>query len=520
MGATSLTVEEYTAYYDKTWAELMTYQNRYALQEYAERSVLTTWKMSYEQVRAVKPEAARLLDQWAFLHPGDMSYELVGDYARSFEGIEEARESELIATDKLSFQDSVGVLAQYSLVNKTEGASNFTIHAVVHDWSLYNIVDDEDRERLCVRAIRMVSKSIPSSNDSGDLQAARNTLPHARMAATRHVKMRKMANLELELHKVAYFMSGWESTREVEDMYLRALRGKEEAMGAKHTSTLETVNNLGVLYANQGKMKEAEEMFLRALRGREAALGAKHAWTLDAVNNLGNLYADQGKLKEADEMYLRALRGKEEAMGPKHTSTLQTVNNLGTLYAGQGKLKEAEEMYLRALRGKEEAWGARHTSTQQTVNNLGLLYADQGKMKQAEEMYMRALRGREEALGAKHTSTLDTVYNLGNLYRDWANVSKAKEMYERAAGGYRDVEGDHEFDVVFLQEQLSLLGGTDGEAYRGCQAVDRQPLIPAADMEIQASVVAVSDRPNALSVSGAAPVRHRKRDLLLRVLKR
>lgn len=49
-------------------------------------------------------------------------------------------------------------------------------------------------------------------------------------------------------------------------MYLRALRGSEETLGAKHTSTLDTVNDLGSLYAGQGKVQEAEEMYLRALR--------------------------------------------------------------------------------------------------------------------------------------------------------------------------------------------------------------------------------------------------------------
>ena len=45
-------------------------------------------------------------------------------------------------------------------------------------------------------------------------------------------------------------------------MYLRTLRGKEKALGAEHTS----VNNLGLLYADQGKMAEAEAMILRALQ--------------------------------------------------------------------------------------------------------------------------------------------------------------------------------------------------------------------------------------------------------------
>ena len=51
----------------------MSHQNQYPLQEYAERSVLTTWKLSYNQVLSIKPEATELLDQWAFLHPRDVT---------------------------------------------------------------------------------------------------------------------------------------------------------------------------------------------------------------------------------------------------------------------------------------------------------------------------------------------------------------------------------------------------------------------------------------------------------------
>jgi tetratricopeptide (TPR) repeat protein len=118
-------------------------------------------------------------------------------------------------------------------------------------------------------------------------------------------------------------------------MYERALRGKEKAWGPDHTSTLDTVNNLGILYANQGKLAEAEQMYERALRGFEKAWGAKHTATLDTVNSLGVLYANQGKLADAERMCQRALRGKEKAWGPEHKSTLRTVNNLGFLYKQQ-----------------------------------------------------------------------------------------------------------------------------------------------------------------------------------------
>ena len=85
---------------------------------------------------------------------------------------------------------------------------------------------------------------------------------------------------------------------------------------------------------------KAETMCLRALQGKGKAWEAS---TLNAVNNLGLLYADQGKMAEAEAMYLRALQGYENAWGVEPTSTLDTVNNLGILYNNQGKMAEAEQ---------------------------------------------------------------------------------------------------------------------------------------------------------------------------------
>ncbi|KAH8646436.1 hypothetical protein BGZ61DRAFT_376835 [Ilyonectria robusta] len=66
---------------------------------------------------------------------------------------------------------------------------------------------------------------------------------------------------------------------------------------------------LGILNSDQVKFNEAEEMYERALEGREKALERDHTLTLRTINNLGLLYKDQGKFKEAEEMYKRALHG-------------------------------------------------------------------------------------------------------------------------------------------------------------------------------------------------------------------
>jgi tetratricopeptide (TPR) repeat protein len=91
-------------------------------------------------------------------------------------------------------------------------------------------------------------------------------------------------------------------------------------------------------------------------------LGPDHIETLKAVNNLGRLYANQGKVDEAEKMYQRALQGKEKALGLDHPLTLYTVNNLGDLYISQGKLDDAEKMYQWALKSDEKTWNLEYTS--------------------------------------------------------------------------------------------------------------------------------------------------------------
>jgi tetratricopeptide (TPR) repeat protein len=191
---------------------------------------------------------------------------------------------------------------------------------------------------------------------------------------------------------------------------------------------------------DQGKLAEAEQMYQRALQGKEKALGAEHASTLDTVNNLGILYENQGKLAKAEQMYQRALQGKEKALGAKHTSTLDTVYNLGVLYRNQGKLVEAEQMYQRALQGYEKAVGigniTAYVPALKTFWCLGDLYKRQADLAKARTMYSKALVGYEKVFGPDHPDSrglrdniraLDTMREQGHNRRERSRRTNFKE---------------------------------------------------------------------------------------------
>lgn len=90
-------------------------------------------------------------------------------------------------------------------------------------------------------------------------------------------------------------------------------------------------------------------MYLRALKAKEKSWGLEHITTLDTVSELGKLYAKHGKVMKAEEMYMRALSGFETALGPNHDKTLKIsvdLQELQSLVAAQGKRSTQETLKL------------------------------------------------------------------------------------------------------------------------------------------------------------------------------
>jgi tetratricopeptide (TPR) repeat protein len=118
----------------------------------------------------------------------------------------------------------------------------------------------------------------------------------------------------------------------------RRTSGRREAMrrhGIEHTLTLQTVNNLGNLYVDQGELVEAEQMYERALRGYEKALGADHIMIyIPALNtkwNFGSLYERQANFIKARTMYSKAVLGYGKVFGPDHPRSRSIQDKLQPL---------------------------------------------------------------------------------------------------------------------------------------------------------------------------------------------
>ncbi|KAA6410089.1 MAG: nb-arc and tpr domain [Lasallia pustulata] len=456
----STSLEDYLRHYRTSWLKLQ--QTSPDLLSYEDRALYTTWDLSFKHIQSQNESAGNLLRLWAYFDNQDVWFQLL---AAGSEGSPVWFAT--IVYDELSFNEAIRLLCDHALIESLEMSGGYGMHSCVHAWAVH-VLNAEREISMDILALICVGLAVPTEDVPEYWVKERRLLPHADKCFgfvynTINLEFQDNRNALDAVHNLGILYADQGKMAEAEAMYRRALEGKEKAWGPEHTSTLDTVHNLGLLYKDQGKMAEAEAMYRRALEGYEKAWGPEHTSTLDTVNNLGNLYKDQGKMAEAEAMYRRGLEGKEKAWGPEHTSTLVTVNNLGLLYADQGKMAEAEAMYRRALEGYEKAWGPEHTSTLDTVNNLGLLYADQGKMAEAEAMYRRALEGYEKAWGPEHTSTLATVNNLGNLYKDQGKMAEAEAMYRRALEGYEKAWGPEHTSTLATVNNLGILYKDQGK---------------------------------------------------------
>ena len=129
-------------------------------------------------------------------------------------------------------------------------------------------------------------------------------------------------------------------------MYERALKGKEKVWGQEHTSTLDTVDNLGLLYAKQGRLQEAETMYEQALGGYETTFRATstltHIPALETLENLGRLFEKKEDINAALPHYQRALAGTEAVWGQDSERYTRLSTKLNSLQCDTGEVSSEE----------------------------------------------------------------------------------------------------------------------------------------------------------------------------------
>jgi tetratricopeptide (TPR) repeat protein len=411
-------------------------------------SVATTFMISFDYIQMRNPRASAILCTMSFLDPQGIPKSLIM-------GEDEG---------ELEFEDAVGMLDAFSLINTNAQLDTYEVHRLVQLSTRTWLSErgEGGEATWALQALELLGIRFPGKGYEGWITCA-TYLPHAE-AVLRDVFLEKPSTslgvklrAELLLNTSIYYLDQGRF-KIAEERTRESLQLCQEELGDKNPITLKSVCALALALHRQGEFAEAERMGRLALSGCEKVLGKEHRNTVTCVNNLALSLTEQGRYEDAEQMNRLALERREKELGKEHPSTIISVSNLAFTLSNQGRYEEAEQINRLALERSEKVLGKEHPDTITSVSNLASTLSDQGRHEEAEQMNRLALERREKVLGKEHPDTLNSLRWRAYLLRKLNRQDEAIPLYIRAIEGFRKTLGEtHPRTQACIHEYSSLV---------------------------------------------------------------
>jgi tetratricopeptide (TPR) repeat protein len=406
------------------------------------KSMLMTWRISFNQISEKFPPAARLLSQMSMYDRLHVPQTLLAA------GADEK---------PFDLEGALNILLRYSFIDQESDEKHFSMQLLVQqatkEWLRQHDKLEPERET----AVHKLATQYPSG-EYAHWQTCQALEPHVQ-AVLEHKQLSshaKVARAKLLFNRGWYFwLRG--NYKEAEETIWQSLADRLECLRPQDPDIFSSSALLALVLRYQGKYSAAEDMSRRALVGRQAHLGPDHPDTLTSLENLALVLQDRNDFEKAENMCRQALAGRERCLRFDHPDILTSCNNLALVLKDRNKFEEAEQLCRRALIGRERELRIDHPDTLTSCNNLGILLLYRKMYDEAEEMCRRALNGRERKLGSEHPDTLESLDNLGVVLRYRLMYGEAEKMSRRALAGREHRLGPDHPDTLISLDNLAMV---------------------------------------------------------------
>ncbi|KAH6959359.1 hypothetical protein DER45DRAFT_505018 [Fusarium avenaceum] len=485
----------------------------------ASNSVLETWRISTERIRAESEMSYRILHVIAYVDNQDIPDELIAEAANEFNHgrkNDQAEQKSDMQVSEFEVLTAVARLKEFSFLRlrqTNDGRRNYEMHKLVQEALRYGLrirslietargsVIGEDGRAAQVealysgRALEVVAGLLPTK--PAPSERYEQYLTHA----VRVGEWAEVGKTEIEtanmLERVSHFLyerqrwtekelvdsRSWSLRRraltenhpdtlrsmaefgatcqglgraaEAQDIAIKVLKLQQEILGEEHPDTIRSLTNLGVTYQDQGRYDEAEKLYDKALEYHQREFGERHSDTIRNMADLGSLYHMQGRYDEAKKMTNRSLQLRQEMLGEMHPDTIRIMAGIGMAYYAQGRHTEAHDITIKVLELRQKVLGERHPDTISSKTDLGAIYDVQGRYEEARRINEEASQLRREILGAKHPTTIRSVANIAMIYYKQGKYDEALQLHQNALDLRREVLGETHPDTIQSVEQIA-----------------------------------------------------------------
>ncbi|EXL39028.1 hypothetical protein FOCG_18351 [Fusarium oxysporum f. sp. radicis-lycopersici 26381] len=290
----------------------------------AQGAVVTTWIVSFKQIRALHEEAATLLSFAACLEPKAIPRALLPRLG-----------------SEQSMTRAIGTLCGYSFLSQREDGDIFDMHSLVHlatrRWN-----EDEGREEgIQHLALARIAEAFPT-DDWENREVWRQHLPHA---------LRLLTSLDSDGSEDACKLGYWVGRclhvdgkeRQAVGILGHVVAVRKTTLAEDHPDRLASQHTLAIAYRANGRIKEAVKLLEHVVAVKKTTLAEDHP-RLASQHELTTAYQANGQIKEAVKLLEHVVAVRKTTLAENHPDRLASQHVLAMAYRANGQIKEAVEL--------------------------------------------------------------------------------------------------------------------------------------------------------------------------------
>ena len=212
---------------------------------------------------------------------------------------------------------------------------------------------------------------------------------------------------------------------------------------------------------------------MKPLRIQTSLFPTGNAETVDSLNSLGDLLREAGKLADAEAANREALEVARRVFGNESPEVASGVAKLGYVLVSQDRPTDAEPLLREGYEKRRRFLGAEHRYVASTRKGLFLALLRQGKLTEAE----RLLRGDIAVLRQRKPEAelgISLEY-LSLVLRVQGNLAEAESTHREALGVWADsAEGANVIQMNEIAWHIATCGeATPVQAQRAVEAAEK-----------------------------------------------
>ena len=476
-------------------------------------AVITSWELSFYQIREKTPRSAGLLSLMSYLNRQAIPQFLMrGDI------------------DEILFHKDLAPLLSFSLVRAEIGENIFEMHRLVQT-AMRHWLQSEGYDQLWKeRAIERVASQFPRPvGQEGRWPLCEVLMPHAdevlpyvkspKEMGVRHAHLlnstawylsqrrgnyglaKGRSTLALQIFErhfdddadevlsasatLAYAKAGLGQLDKARDLRESILKHRQENLGPDDAKTLVAMHNLAISYQKLSLYEKAEKLMDHVVEMTERTSGTEDADFLSSAILLASLQNMMGRYEEAEKRSARVLETSSRCLGIENRTTLDAVYYLSQALIRQHKYREAESRIVPAIPIFDKVFGPSHSNTLNCRLILAESYRIQGKLNGAEKICISCFETAKEVHGLRDRTTLYIMSHLARVYRAQGNFGVELGLLESASESTKVVHGPDHPDTLTYMNNLAYchydLGNKDDAIQLMSEVLDKQRVVLPAD---------------------------------------